>query len=179
MKKIYLIVLTSLGVFLFSGCLKHGYEELPNSSDKELTAVNYTYRFLYNDTIQKGTPSEEILKDRVCEVVFSKKSTKIDENGVKGFSTVISHNLNSVMKSGPTGIVTKEMLYAEFKSLIEKDQLTNLWVYVTISDVAKLVPLDGAPVLGKPGDFSKDRTYKVVAADGSSQDYVLKTIKDF
>lgn len=173
-------ILTLVGLLLFfNSCLKHGYEELANSSDKDLTAVTYTYRFLYNDTIQKGTPTEEILKDRVCEVVFSKNSTEIEENGIKGFSTVVKHDLNSVMKTGPTGSVTKEMLYEKFEQLIAEDQLTKLWVYVTISDAAEITPLEGAPELGKPGDFSKNHKYRVTAADGSIQDYTLKTIKGF
>lgn len=180
MKKIFSIFLIAAGIAMStSSCLKHGYEELPNSSDKALTAVNYTYRFLYNDTIQKGNPGQEILKDRVCEVVFSKVSTPLDVDGKKGFSTVLKHSENSVMKAGPSGSVTKAALYQRFKELIAKDDLTNLWVYVTISDVAKVAPLNGAPELGKPGDFSKDNSYRVTAADGSTQDYILKTVKDF
>lgn len=36
-----------------TSCLYHNIEELENSSNKELTNVEYSYRFLYNDTIQK------------------------------------------------------------------------------------------------------------------------------
>lgn len=180
MKKLLCIFFVTAGVILStSSCLKHGYDELPNSSDKALTAVNYSYRFLYNDTIQKGNPGEQILNDRICEIVFSKVSTPIEVDGKKGFSTVLKHSENDVMKSGPSGSVTKAMLYKQFKELIEKDQLSKLWVYVTISDVATIAPLNGAPELGKPGDFSKDNSYRVTAADGSNQDYILKTMKDF
>lgn len=168
-----------MGILSLSSCLKHGYEELVNSSDKNLTAVEYTYRFVYNDTLQKGTPKQEILTDRVCEVIFSKVSTPIEIDGRKGFSTKINHSLNSVMKAGPTGSVTRQMLYNDFKKLIAQDQLSKLWVYITISDAAKVTPINGAPELGKPGDFSKDHIYKVTAADGSSQEYILRLEKGF
>lgn len=180
MKNIFSTLFIGLATVLAtSSCLKHGYEELENSSEKALTAVNYSYRFLYNDTIQKGTAGQEILLNRVCDVVFSKVSTPITEGGAKGFSTTITHNENSVFKAGPSGSVTKAMLYDQFKKLIAKEQLSNLWVYVTISDVAKINPVKDAPVLGKPGDFSKDHTYRVTASNGSSQDYILKTVKGF
>lgn len=61
MKAIFNRLLVGLfSVFLFSSCLYHNLEELENSSDKDMTNVNYSYRFLYNDTIKKGTVNEEI-----------------------------------------------------------------------------------------------------------------------
>ena len=162
-----------------TSCLHSDLEELTNSSDKELTAVNYTYRFAYNDTIKKGTPNEEIQTGRICEVMFKKNSEAITENGMDGFSTTLTYDLNSILKAGPTGSVTKQMLFDQFESLISTDNLTKLWVYVTISDVSTLKPLDGSPQLGIPGDFSVDRTYRVTAADRSSADYIIKTVKGF
>ena len=180
MKKIFYILAFLLGnLLLTTSCLRSGLEELTNSSKKELTAVNYSYRFLYNDTIKKGTVNEEILKDRVCDVIFTKVSEAIKENGIPGFRTTITHSLNSVQKAGPSGSVTKAMLYNKFKELIAKDGITRLWVYVTISDAATVKPVDNAPKLGTPGDFTTDRFYEVKAADGSTERYILKTVKGF
>jgi len=172
-------VLSALTLVMMGSCLKKGYEELPNSSDNKLTAVSYSYRFLYNDTIQKGTPMQEIELDRVCEIVFKNMAVAFDTNGQKGYTTTISYDINSVKKTGPSGSVTKQMLFDEFKKRIQKDLLTNLWVTITVSDVSVVSPLNGAPVLGKPGDFSQDRSYRVTAANGDAQDYTLKTIKGF
>lgn len=144
-----------------------------------MTAVDYSYRFIYNDTIKKGTANEEIQNGRVCEVIFQKSIEKINQEGIKGFKTTLTHNLNSIQKAGPSGSVTKAMLYDMFKKQIAQDGVSKLWVYVSISDAATLSPLNGAPKLGTPGDFSEDRLYRVTAADGSSQDYVLKTVKAF
>lgn len=180
MKNIFKFMMMLAGCLsLCTSCLYSGLDQLTNSSSKEMTAVNYTYRFLYNDTIKKGTPNEEIQFGRVCEVVFSKTTTKMEADGIPCFSTSITHSLNSVQKAGATGSVTKAMLYEKFKKLIATDGLKQLWVYTTISDAAVIIPLDGAPKLGAPGDFSTDRKYRVKAADGSTQDYMIKTVKGF
>lgn len=166
-------------LFSMSGCLKQGLDELQNSNQKVMTSVDYTYRFLYTDTIQKGTSKQEILTDRVCEVLFKKNTVKINENNLDGFKTTISYDVNSVLKAGPTGSVTKAMLFATFDKLIKTDQLSKLWVYVTVSDVSTITPLADAPKLGSPGDFTKDHIYQVKAADGSTKDYLIRTIKGF
>lgn len=67
---------------------------------------------------------------------------------------------------------------APIKSVLENG-LSHLWVSVSISDGAVVEPLDSSPVLGNPGDYSSDRKYRVIAADGSSQDYIIQTIKGF
>lgn len=178
-KNIKLGLLLIAQLFLATSCLYSNLDELENSSSKELTNVIYTYRFTYNDTIKKGTPNEEIQYDRICEVVLNKKSESITDKGMKGFKTTLSYDINSVQKAGPSGSVTKTMLFNEFKKMIEKDGITKLWVYVTIPDAASVEPLNGAPKLGTAGDFSKDQTYQVIAADGSSEDYIIKTIQGF
>lgn len=178
-KKFYILTIVLGNLLIMTSCLKSGLEELTNSSDKQMTAVNYSYRFLYNDTIKKGTANEEILKDRVCDVIFTKNTEAIKENGVSGFKTTINHSLNSIQKAGPSGSVTKAMLYTKFKLLIAKDGITRLWVYVTIPDAATVKPVDNAPKFGTPGDFTTDRIYEVKAADGSTERYLIKTIKGF
>lgn len=165
--------------FTLTGCLKSGMEELTNSSDKVLSSIDYTYRFLYTDTIQKGTAKQEIQQGRMCEVIFKKNTEKITEGGLDGFKTTISYDINSVLKAGPTGSVTKSMLYKEFEKLIKTDQLNKLWVYMTISDVATITGVQDAPKLGSEGNFSTDHIYRVKAADGSIKDYLIKTVKGF
>jgi hypothetical protein len=182
MKKIikpFLSIIALVVISVSTGCLKHGMEDLKNSNQNALSTVDYTYRFLYDDVIKEGTPNQENLKDRVCEVVFKKVSTPITVNGKTGFSTTLTYDANSVLKAGPTGKVTKADLYAKFQTLIANDQLNKLWVYITVPDASIVTPLEDAPKLGTPADFSKDRYYRVTAADGSSKDYVIRTIKGF
>ena len=102
MKRIFNIFLSGLFLcLLMSSCLYHNLEELENSSDKDMTNVNYSYRFLYNDTIKKGTINEEIQTDRVCEVVFNKKVETIDKGDLKGFKTTLTHNINCIPETFP------------------------------------------------------------------------------
>lgn len=180
MNRIIISIIGCVMTFAMSSCLSHGAEDIIDSDKNELTNVTYTYRFFYNDTIKKGTPNEEIQNDRVCEVIFTKDDfSKIEKDGLSGFSTTINHNLNSVQKAGPQGSVTKAQLYEMFKQKIKTDGLSRLVVYVSISDAAVITPVDGAPRLGAPGDFSQDRIYSVRAANGDKKEYILRTIKGF
>lgn len=179
MKHIYKLLFAFVAVSLLSSCLKAGYDDVANSSEKDMTSVDYTYRFTYDDIIQEGTANEEVQKNRVCEVVFKKAVETSEENGIKVYTVKISHDVNSVQKAGPQGKVTKAQLYEMFKEKIAQDGLSKLWVYVNISEAAIVKPLDGAPTLGKPGDYTQDRMYRVTAADGSYQDYIIRTVKSF
>jgi len=179
MKKIVLLISICAVALLLQGCLKYGLEQPENSSDKDMTSVDYSYRFLYDDVIMEGTSREVEDKNRVCDVVFNKNVEIIDDGVNKVFKTTLTYNLNSIIKSGPSGKVTKQDLFNMFESKIAQDGLSHLWVSVSISDGAVVEPLDSSPVLGKPGDYSSDRKYRVIAADGSSQDYIIQTIKGF
>ena len=78
MKRYFNILVGCLLIFSMNSCLYHNLEDLENSSDKKMTNVDYSYRFLYNDTIQKGTANQEILEGRVCEVIFSKSIENVE-----------------------------------------------------------------------------------------------------
>ena len=54
MKKLLNILVGCMLTASLSSCLYHGLDDLENSSDKKMTSVEYSYRFLYNDTIKKG-----------------------------------------------------------------------------------------------------------------------------
>lgn len=79
MKRVYNILIGCLLMFVMNSCLYHNLQDLENSSDKVMTNVDYSYRFLYNDTIQKGTANQEIEEGRVCEVIFNKKMEAVEE----------------------------------------------------------------------------------------------------
>lgn len=55
--------------------------------------------------------------------------------------------------------------------------LTNIVCLTDISAGASIRPLDGAPALGTPGDFSgKTYSYLVIAADGSEIEWKINII---
>lgn len=47
----------------------------------------------------------------------------------------------------------------------------------SISTAARLTPLDGAPKLGVPGDWSKPNKYLVTAASGAQKEWTIEVIK--
>ncbi|MCL3853892.1 MULTISPECIES: hypothetical protein [Parabacteroides] len=59
----------------------------------------------------------------------------------------------------------------------EKISLSNLVCITDISAAASIRPINGAPALGTPGDFSgKTFSYLVVAADGSDIEWKINII---
>ena len=51
----------------------------------------------------------------------------------------------------------------------EAEKANNLVVVLTVSTAATVTPVDGAPKLGVPGDWSKPNKYKITAANGNSR----------
>lgn len=176
-RKIYLMQMPELNFSMFhvqtdfdasyeNGALKTQLEIINESPEK----------------VQHAAVLFELEEPITKKVVLKRKIDVTDllkDHGTAGFKTTISYDINSILKAGPTGSVTKEMLFEQFKQLIAKDQLTKLWVYMSISDAATIAPVDDAPALGSSGDFSKDRVYTVRAADGSTKSYIIQTVKGF
>lgn len=54
--------------------------------------------------------------------------------------------------------------------------MSNVVVSLNISTAAMIQPIDGAAVLGKPGDWSKPNKYEITAADGSKRYGLLQRI---
>ena len=46
-------------------------------------------------------------------------------------------------------------------------------VYVTISTAATMKPINGAPELGVPADWTADHQYEVTAADGTKKTWTI------
>ena len=55
---------------------------------------------------------------------------------------------------------------------------SNVVVAVTISTAATIKPINGAPKLGVPGDWSKDNQYEVTAADGTKKTWTI-VVEDY
>jgi hypothetical protein len=152
MKKIinYKFLIFAIGVlFSFTSCLKSGLDELPAFEDTEIANIFFEHRFL--DPNDKWTDGSSIVQFQRLEVT---KEIKTNESAAED-SVIVTL---SVPK--PSGSFTTEER--------QKVTLENMVCYMNISTAAKIEPLDGAPVLGKPGDFTSPRKYKITAADGKT-----------
>ena len=47
---------------------------------------------------------------------------------------------------------------------------------VSLSTAARVTPLDGSPKLGAPGDWTSERRYSVMAANGTKKTWTVKVV---
>ncbi|MEG0468180.1 MAG: hypothetical protein RR551_07875, partial [Mucinivorans sp.] len=52
----------------------------------------------------------------------------------------------------------------------------NLTGIVWLSTAARIIPLNGSPVLGVPGDWTKPNKYEVTAANGSKSVWTITVL---
>jgi hypothetical protein len=145
MKKVKFIIygLMFFSLALFTSCLKYDLPTLPVYTDCNITNIYYEYR--YYDSTSVWIDNSPIVKYVTLTVTKT-----IDAN-----ANTVTVSLVVPAASG-TFTVAKRANVA----------LTNLIGSVDLSTAAIIAPIDGAPVLGMPGDFSAPRQYKVTAADG-------------
>jgi len=138
MRKIYLIV--TVLALLTSSCIGWGLDELPVYEEAEITDFDLEHRY-----IQQNVNGVEYLavKTLSSDVVISAEDATI----------TVTPSIPA-----PTENFTQEER--------RKITLENIVAYAKLSPAAKMEPLEGAPQLGIPGDFSSQRKYKVTAADG-------------
>jgi hypothetical protein len=139
------------GSTMLSSCLKSGLDELPAFDGADITDINFEYRF--EDSSDKWTDGANTVK--FVKLGITKEIKKAGESG----------NANDLITASltippPSGSFTREER--------QKVSLDNLVAYAYLSTAATIEPLDGAPILGAPGNFSAERKYKVTAADGKT-----------
>jgi hypothetical protein len=146
MKRIKFIIagVLFLSLTIFTSCLKAGLDELPAFTDADITNIYFEYR--YQDPTTLWTDGSAIVK-YVTLVV----ATKTIDATAKTVSVTVS------VPAASGTFTTAERA---------KVTLTNLVCKTNISTAAKIEPMNGAPILGTPGDFSATRSYLVTAADG-------------
>lgn len=146
MKKYINIVLLIFLMSTFSSCLKSGLDDLPTYSDAEITNLNFEYRWWDEERNQMAVKSLSIEKQIVKDDnLITCKLTVPDESG--SFTSAIRQEVS----------------------------LSKLIAYMDISTAARIKPVNGAPALGKPGDFStKEFKYMVTAGDGTQREWTIK-----
>lgn len=151
--KIDIIKILKQGIFLvlisvmFTACLKSDLEDIPAFEDANITDVKFEFR--YKDVT----------------------STWIDGQPVVKFVTLgVTNKAISIESATITCTITVPAATGTFTQAV-RDQVSLAQIVgkFNISTAATIRPLDGAPMLGVPGDFSSSRRYEIVAADGKTQ----------
>jgi hypothetical protein len=138
MKK--LIYICSVLLLALTSCVSSGLDELPVYNEAEITNFNLEHRFLVTNAngIQR------------LEVVGLGGAVTIDAATATITATPTIPAPTSTFKQNERRNVSLEKIVA----------------YTKLSPAAKIEPLEGASVLGIPGNFTAERRYKVTAADG-------------
>lgn len=140
MKKIFFIL--SVIAITFSSCIDWGLEELPVYKETKILEFNLEHRY-----VVENANGHEMLA-----VVTLGTTTNID--------TI--NNTVTVDASIP----------APFGSFTQDERrnvsLESIVAYAKLSPAAKIHPMDNAPELGAPGNFTQEGKYQVTAADGKT-----------
>ncbi|MBJ6369598.1 DUF5018-related domain-containing protein [Snuella sedimenti] len=146
-KSIY--ILFALVAIIFTSCLKADLEELPVFEEAEILTFDLEHRYI----------------DKNANGVESMKFKYLTKNDLVIDSLSATITLNPTVPA-PSGSFTQEIR--------REVSLSNIAVSVRISPAATIEPLDGAPTLGVPGDYTVPRKYRVTAADDkTSRDWTI------
>lgn len=156
MKKI--LFLLSVVMITMTSCLKHDLDEVESSKLCDISNVEFEYRWTEEIIGSNGNP------------------TGVHELHYKGIEVTrikdeANHKISLEMKVPmPSGDFTLERR--------QQVSLQNLVGMFTVSTAASVTPLNGAPALGKKGDFSrKSFTYRVTAPSGDYIDWEIEITK--
>ena len=147
MKKFLNIFAALLLAVVSTSCLKHDLEELDVYSGCDITRVDCAYRWKTGE-IHPGTQSEKV--NQVYVSAYSRTYVTDESDPSKGICTIRYSKTN---------------IPEQYRSVAE----TEMVVYVTISTAATMKPINGAPALGIPADWTADHEYEVTAADGTKK----------
>ena len=132
---------TILSVICLTGCLTHGIDDPDDVYDgADITSLQGVY-YRYKDVVDGETIVKQVRLAQAADIDTEENTMEI---------------LCQANASFPT------------------DQLSNLTtselvVVLNISTASVIEPLDGAPALGVPGDWSKPNKYQVTAANGQKK----------
>jgi len=147
MKKFLNILAAMLLAVVSTSCLKHDLEELDVYSGCDITRVDCAYRWKTGE-MHPGTQSE-----------------KVNQVYVSAYSRTYETDASDPSRGVCTILYSKTNIPEQYRSIAESEMV----VYVTISTAATMKPINGAPALGIPADWTADHEYEVTAADGTKK----------
>ena len=146
MKKYFYLIAALFVAVLSTSCLESGLEELDEYSGCDITNGNVYWRYYGTDKIPASG------EQQVKQVYLAAARTQDVENGVY----TIRYTTSNIPEA-------ERANFTESKAVVA----------VTISTAATIKPINGAPKLGVPGDWTKDNQYEVTAADGTKKVWTI------
>lgn len=140
---------------VFSSCLKVNLEDLPLYDAADIVDVKFDFR--YKDMSDKWIDGEPIVK--VVSLLVENKTIDNEAGIIK--CSIRVPDITTSFTEDIRGTVSLKNIVGKFN----------------ISTAAIIRPLDGSPVLGSPGDFSKPCKYRVKAANGFEKDWIIEIIE--
>ncbi len=136
-------------VLICSSCLEANLPDLPAFEEANITDVKFDFR--YKDPTDKWINGEPVVKVVALTV---NANTKV----INTANATVTCTVTVPAANGP--------FTEEIRNTVS---LTNIVGKFNLSTAAVIKPLDGAPTLGTPGDFSIPRKYEVTAANGTKK----------
>lgn len=155
MKKLFNIFAVILLAVFSSSCLESNLEELDVYSGCDITGRDLYWRYV-SDEVHPGTGANKVIQKRIP---YYGGQSPIDTEACT------AHIAYSLLYSNLTE--------AEKAAFDEKKAV----VIVSISTAATIKPIEGAPELGVPGDWSKPNKYEITAADGTKKVWTITISK--
>lgn len=146
MKKYFYLIAALFVAVLSTSCLESGLEELDEYSGCDITNGNVYWRYYGDGNI--AASGEQQVKQ-----VYLAASRKQDVENCVYTIRYVTGNIPEAERPN----------FTESKAVVA----------VTISTAATIKPINGAPKLGVPGDWTKDNQYEVTAADGTKKVWTI------
>ena len=144
-------IISKLLLFLFSiPLLTACWDELPAYEDAEITKVGFYHRFA-------GSGTDAITGEPIMVETEFSCQYEINSEAATVYVDVTVPDANG------------EFTEAERNNVSQ----SNLWGYFNVSTAAKVTPINGAPTLGTPGDWTIPQEYQIMAADGTTKDWTV------
>ena len=153
MKRFFNIVTALLLVVMATSCLDSNLESLDTYEGNDITGVSGVYHRYYGTDIIPG--SGEV---KVHQVSLNYGAFKVNKE----------ENSCTFECSLPSNFPAAER---------PNFRMSNVVVILNISTAAVIKPIEGAPVLGKPGDWSKPNKYEVMAANGEKKIWIVEAVE--
>ena len=155
MKKFLNILAALMLAVISTSCLEHDLEELDVYSDCEVT-TGYVYWRWVSDEVHPGTGANKV------------KQTEMTYSNWQYGHTLDKENQKLIIR-----------YYGGYVNTTERPNIdaSKLVVALQVSTAAIVKPVGDAPILGTPGDWTKEHQYDVIAADGTTKRWTIGVLR--